>query len=143
MIDRAHLEAKRAEHTPYVVGKTSKKRCQICLSIWPCEQSEILDLALDGIEMRARVNVAGRLRIRREALQDNPQATEAIAELDTIIDALTLTDALQAKLEQAEQALVAAESMAVLFGNVPLKSHWGIARDKAIEAYRAALEETR
>ncbi len=45
---RAYLEAKRAEHTPYVVGKTSKKRCQICLSIWPCEQSEILDLALSA-----------------------------------------------------------------------------------------------
>ncbi len=45
---RAYLKAKRAEHTPYVVGKTSKKRCQICLSIWPCEQSQILDLALSA-----------------------------------------------------------------------------------------------
>lgn len=57
MIDRAHLEAERAKHSSYAVATTNKKRCQICLSIWPCEQSEILDLALDGIEMRARVNV--------------------------------------------------------------------------------------
>ena len=64
MIDRAHLEAKRGEHTHYVadgstttqwlttdypvVPATGEKRCCLCLSIWPCEQSQILDLALSA-----------------------------------------------------------------------------------------------
>lgn len=47
-VDRAHLEAERAEHTHYVVPATGEKRCCLCLSIWPCEQSEILDLALSA-----------------------------------------------------------------------------------------------
>ncbi len=40
---------------------------------------------------------------------DRNAAEDVIEELRAEIDALTLTDALQAKLEQAEQALVAAE----------------------------------
>ncbi len=45
-MDRAYLEAERAAHTHYVVPATGEKRCCLCLSIWPCEQSESLDLAL-------------------------------------------------------------------------------------------------
>ncbi len=50
MIDRAHLEAERGEHTHYVVPTTGEKRCCLCLGVWPCEQSEILDLALAAEE---------------------------------------------------------------------------------------------
>ncbi len=51
MIDRAHLEAKRGEHTHYVVPTTGEKRCCLCLGVWPCEQAEILDLALENEQL--------------------------------------------------------------------------------------------
>lgn len=67
MIDRAHLEAKRGEHTHYVVPTTVEKRCCLCLSIWPCEQSQILDLALSADTKDAEIT---RLREAAKVLDE-------------------------------------------------------------------------
>ena len=71
MIDRAHLEARRGEHTHYVVPTTGEKRCRRCLSIWPCEQSEILDLALAAEGYRKALVVAQDYADAQRAWQSN------------------------------------------------------------------------
>ncbi len=71
MIDRAHLEAERGEHTHYVVPATGEKRCCLCLSIWPCEQSQILDLALAAEGYRKALVVAQDFADAQRAWQSN------------------------------------------------------------------------
>ena len=71
MIDRAYLEARRGEHTHYVVPATGEKRCCLCLGVWPCEQSEILDLALSAEGYRKALAVAQDYADAQRAWQSN------------------------------------------------------------------------
>ena len=74
MIDRAYLEARRGEHTHYVVPATGEKRCCLCLGVWPCEQSEILDLALAAEDYRKALEKASAVVERWRSVKYDPES---------------------------------------------------------------------